>query len=275
MVLEEFISEHLLYGRALIDLQISNKGSNPLWTGFVSTNQGEFPAYIKKCHHYDGLCIEIISSLLGLMLNIPVPKPILVLVEPDHPQIVVEKPTFLFGSQMYDMPSFERFLSDHKLSEECLLDYSDLHSVIAFDELIANPDRNNSNILYDGESFRFIDHEKAFSTTQDPRQPISELSKIGNISDIVQHYKGENDVYIHKLMAKIKKSISEEMWATNCDLLVNKAKENSVLGEYNSILERVRSFLIARQSVLAVLIENAIKPPQNPQQLDLIGGYDV
>lgn len=94
MALEEFINEHLLYGRALIDLQISNKGSNPLWTGFVSTNQGEFPAYIKKCHHNDGLCIEIISSLLGLMLNIPVPKPILVLVEPDHPQIVVEKPTF-------------------------------------------------------------------------------------------------------------------------------------------------------------------------------------
>lgn len=176
---------------------------------------------------------------------------------------------------MYDMPSFERFLCDHKLSEDCLLDYSDLHSVIAFDELIANPDRNNSNILYDGESFRFIDHEKAFSTLQDPRQPINEMNKIGNISDIVQHYKGENDVYIHKLMLKIKKSISEEMWATNCDSLIKKAKDNSVLGEYNSILERVRSFLMARQGVLAVLIENAIKPPPNPRQLDLIGGYDV
>jgi len=275
MVLEEFIDNHLLYGRALIDLQVSNKGSNPLWTGFVSTNQGEFPAYIKKCNHNDGLCIEIISSLLGLMLNIPIPKPILVLVEPNHPQIVVDKPTFLFGSQMYDMPSFERFLCDHELSEECLLDYSGLHSVIAFDELIANPDRNNSNILYDGESFRFIDHEKAFANAQDPRQPINEMTKIGNISDIVQHYKGENDVYIHKLMLKIKKSISDEMWATSCDSLIKKAKDNSALSEYNLILERVRSFLIARQSVLAVLIESAIKPPQNPQQLDLIGGCDV
>lgn len=275
MVLDEFIDNHLLYGRALIDLQVSNKGSNPLWTGFVSTNQGEFPAYIKKCKHNDSLCIEIISSLLGLMLKIPIPKPILVLVEPNHPQIFVNEPTFLFGSQMYEMPSFERFLCDHQLSEECLFDYPNLHSIIAFDELIANPDRNNSNILYDGESFRFIDHEKAFSNAQDPRQPISEMSKIGNISDIVQHYKGENDVYIHKLMLKIKKSISEEMWASNCDSLITTAKDNSVLSEYNSILERVRSFLLARQSVLAVLVENAIKPPQNPQQLDLIGGYDV
>lgn len=272
MKLEEFINEHLLYGRALIDLQISNKGSNPLWTGFVSTNQGEFPAYIKKCNHNDGLCIEIISSLLGLMLNIPIPKPILVLVEPGHPQIAVDKPRFLFGSQMYDMPSFERFLSDHKLSEECLLDYPDLHSVIAFDELIANPDRNNSNILYDGESFRFIDHEKAFCSSQDPRQPINEMTKIGNISDIVQHFKGENEVYIHKLMLKIKKSIADEMWATNCDSLIHKAKDSSILSEYNLILERVRSFLVARQSVLAVLIENAIKPQQNSQQLDLLGG---
>lgn len=272
MVLEEFIDNNLLYGRALIDLQVSNKGSNPLWTGFVSTNQGEFPAYIKKCRHADGLCIEILSSLLGLMLNIPIPKPILVLVEPGHPQIAVDKPTLLFGSQMYDMPSFERFLMDHELSEECLLDYSDLHSILAFDELIANPDRNNSNILYDGDSFRFIDHEKAFAVLQDPRLPINEMIKIGNISDIVQHYKGENEVYIHKLMSKIKKSISEEMWATNCDSLAYRAKDNSLLNEYNAIIERVRNFLNARNSVLAVIIENAIKPPQHPQQLNLIGG---
>lgn len=272
MVLEEFIDNNLLYGRALIDLQVSNKGSNPLWTGFVSTNQGEFPAYIKKCRHADGLCIEILSSLLGLMLNIPIPKPILVLVEPGHPQIAVDKPTLLFGSQMYDMPSFERFLMDHELSEECLLDYSDLHSILAFDELIANPDRNNSNILYDGDSFRFIDHEKAFAALQDPRLPINEMTKIGNISDIVQHYKGENEVYIHKLMSKIKKSISEEMWATNCDSLAHRAKDNSLLNEYNAIIERVRNFLNARNSVLAVIIENAIKPPQHPQQLNLIGG---
>lgn len=272
MIIEEFINENLLYGRALIDLQISNKGSNPLWTGFVSTNQGEFPAYIKKCRQADGLCIEIISSLLGLMLNIPIPKPILVLVEPGHPQIAVDKPTFLFGSQMYDMPSFERFLMDHELSEECLLDYSGLHSILAFDELIANPDRNNTNILYDGDSFRFIDHEKAFSKLQDPRLPINEMTKVGNISDIVQHYKGENEVYIHKLMSKIKKLIIDEMSATNCDSLTQKAKENIILNEYNTIIERVRGFLTARHSLLAVLIENAITPPQHPQQLDLIGG---
>ena len=275
MKLEEFINENLLYGRALIDLQVSKKGSNPLWTGFVSTNQGEFPAYIKKCRHLDGLCVEIISSLLGLMLNIPIPKPILVLVEPNHPQIFVKEPTFLFGSQMYDMPSFERFLIDHQLSDECILDYSDLHSIVAFDELIANSDRNNSNILYDGESYRFIDHEKAFLPSQDPRLPINEMNKIGNISDIVQHYKGENDVYIHKLMTRIKKSINDEMWATNCDSLIQKAKDNPLLSDYNAIMDRVRNFLIARQSVLAVLIENAITPPQHPQQLDLIGGSNV
>lgn len=272
MEIEEFINQNLLYGRALIDLEISNKGSNPLWTGFVSTNQGEFPAYIKRCRHEEGLCIEIISSLIGLMLNIPIPKPILVLVEPGHPQIVVDKPTFLFGSRKYDMPSFERFLMDHSLSDECLLEFSGLHSIVAFDELIANPDRNNANILYDGETFRFIDHEKAFCVKQDPRLPINEMTKIGNISEIVQHYKGENDIFIHSLMLKIKKLINEEMWTTNCDRLSKKAQDNLLLNEYSTILERVRSFLNARNSVLEVLIKNGISTPQNPQQLDLIGG---
>lgn len=272
MPINKFIEENLLYGRALIDLQISNKGSNQLWTGFVSTNNGEVPAYIKKCSHQDGLCIEIISSLLGLLLNIPIPKPIIVLVEPEHPQIFVDRPTYLFGSQMYDMPSFERFLMDHELSEECLLDYSGLPSVVAFDELIANPDRNNTNILYDGDSFRFIDHEKAFHSFQDPRLPINEMSKIGNISDIVQHYKGENEIYIHKLMLKIKKIIQDDMWASNCDTLILETKSHSLLNDYNTILDRVQSFLTARHSVLAVLIENAIKPSQHSQQLDLIGG---
>ncbi|MPW45043.1 hypothetical protein A7A69_16330 [Acinetobacter sp. Ac_1271] len=63
-----------------------------------------------------------------------------------------------------------------------------LHSIVAFDELIANPDRNNSNILYDGDSFIFIDHEKAFFSSPDPRLPINEITKVGNISEIIQHY---------------------------------------------------------------------------------------
>ena len=77
MDIQKFLSENLLLGRALIDLQSSNKGSNPLWTGFVSTNKGEIPAYIKQCRNSEGLCIEIISSLLGLKFGIPIPKPII------------------------------------------------------------------------------------------------------------------------------------------------------------------------------------------------------
>lgn len=205
MDINEFVSNNLLFGRALIDLQPSNKGSNPLWTGFVATNHGEVPAYIKQCRNPEGLCIEIISSLLGLSFGLPIPKPIIVLVEPNHPQIAVGTPTYLFGSQMYEMPSFERFLAESDLTDDCILEYPDLSSIIAFDELIANPDRNNSNILYDGDNYRFIDHEKAFHSKQLPQTPINEVQKIGNISDIVQYYKGENEVYIYKLMLKIKK----------------------------------------------------------------------
>lgn len=271
MEVKDFIQENLLFGRALIDLEESNKGSNPLWKGFVLTHQGEVPAYIKKCRNNDGLCIEIISALVGIWLNIPIPKPMLVLVEPNHPQIPVAQTSFLFGSKMYEMPSFERFLRDSDLSEECILEYKKLPEILAFDELIANPDRNNSNILYDGESFRFIDHEKAFGANQNPRTCINEDNKTGNISDIVQHYKGKNDVYIHKLMDKIKKIITNEIKTTNYDQLISECKNNNILMTYNNLLERIRSFLVARMEYLVILIQNSITHPGDSTQLSLIG----
>lgn len=272
MEVKDFITENLLYGRALIDLEVSNAGSNPLWKGFVLTHNGEIPAYIKKCRNPDGLCIEIISALIGRWLNIPIPKPILVLVEPNHPQIHVGEKSFLFGSEMYDMPSFERFLrNSDDINEDCILEYKKLPEILAFDELIANPDRNNSNILYDGKSFRFIDHEKAFAANQNPRLCINEDYKIANISDIVQHYKGQNDVYIHKLMSKIKKFITDEIQTTGCDRLVSESKNNKVLITYNHLLERIRTFLVARLEYLVVLIHNSIIPPNDSNQLSLLG----
>lgn len=270
MEIDKFINENLLFGRALIDLETSNKGSNPLWTGFVATNKGEIPAYIKQCRNPEGLCIELISSLLGLWLDLPIPKPIIVLVEPDHPQIPVAQTTYLFGSQMYEMPSFERFLKGSDVTEDCILDYPHLSSIITFDEFIANPDRNNSNILYDGESYRFIDHEKAFHPKQNPRLPINDNIKINNISDIVQHYKGGNEVYIHKLMGKIKKLIEEDISATNCDMLLSKSKNHNLFINYNTLIDRIRSFLTARLGFLAILIENAITAPKDTQQLDFL-----
>lgn len=272
MDIQKFLSENLLLGRALIDLQSSNKGSNPLWTGFVSTNKGEIPAYIKQCRNSEGLCIEIISSLLGLKFGIPIPKPIIVLVEPGHPQIPVGSPTFLFGSQMYEMPSFERFLVDSDLTEDCILEYPKLSSIVAFDELIANPDRNNSNILYDGENYRFIDHEQAFHPKQNPHAPIDELNKIANISDIIQYHNGKNDIYIYNLMKKIKKIIQDDLNVTSSDAVLHSIKEVSMLNEYNVLVERVSNFLRARHNVLAVLVENAITNPPESAQLDLLGG---
>lgn len=271
MEVQDFIKENLLFGRALIDLEESKKGSNPLWKGFVLTHQGEIPAYIKKCRNPEGLCIEIITALIGIWLNIPIPKPMLVLVEPNHPQIPVIQTSFLFGSQMHDMPSFERFLRDTDLTEECILEYKNLPTILAFDELIANPDRNNSNILYDGDSFRFIDHEKAFASNQNPRTCINEDNKIGNVSDIVQHYRGKNDVYIYRLMEKIKKIITNDIKTTNYDQLITECKNNNILMNYNNLLDRIRSFLVARMEYLVVLIQNSITHPGNSTQLSLIG----
>lgn len=269
----DFIERNLLFGNALIDLSLFTKeGSNQIWTGFVATNDGELPAYIKKCRFDDGMAIELITALMGIYLGLPIPRPIVVKIEPDHPQIPVSQTSYLFGSEMYDMPSFERFIRNNEISEECLLDYNGLSHILSFDELVANCDRHRGNILYDGENYRFIDHEACFSTKQNPRSPLNDMLKLNTISDIVQHHKGENDIYIHKLMLKIKELIKSNFIATDLDALLLAIRVNPSLQGYNSHVDRIRNFTSARMEQLIILVEDAITPPSNNTQIDWIEG---
>lgn len=271
----EFIRDNLLFGNALIDLSIFTKeGSNQIWTGFVATNHGELPAYIKKCRFSDGIAIELITALLGIYLDLPIPRPIVVRIEPGHPQIPVSQTSYLFGSEMYQMPSFERFIRDNAISEECLMDYEGLPQILSFDELVANCDRHRGNILYDGENYRFIDHEGCFSTKQNPRSPLHDMLKLNTIADIVQHYKGENDIYIHKLMMKIKEVVKSNFITTDLDALLMAIKVNPSAKNYNSHIDRIRNFTSARMEQLVLLVENAIKPPNNDAQIDWIEGLN-
>lgn len=269
----EFVNQNLLFGNALIDLSLFTKeGSNQIWTGFVATNDGELPAYIKKCRFADGMAIELIAALLGIYLELPIPRPIVVKIEPNHPQIPVNQTSYLFGSEMYDMPSFERFIRDNEISEECLLNYGGLSQILSFDELVANCDRHRGNILYDGESYRFIDHESCFSTRQNPRSPLDDMLKLNTISDIVRHHKGENDIYLHKLMLKIKDLVRCSFITTDLDALLMAIKANPMAQGYNSHIDRIRSFTSARMEQLVVLVEDAITLPRNDAQIDWIGG---
>lgn len=265
----EFINKNLLIGIPLLGLNKSNKGSNYSWTGFVSTNDGEIPAYIKKCKKDEYVIIEVISALIGIHLNLPIPRPILIKVEPNHPEIPVSDITYLFGSEQSDLPCFEREINDANLRDELIIKYKDLPLLSSFDELIANPDRHGSNILYDGENFRFIDHEFAFAKTQDPRLEINDLHKTETLTDIIRYHKGSNEVFVHDFMNKIRSVLTKNYDTTKIDALLNSTQESFSGNNYNAEIERIRSFISSRFPLLIPLIKKGITN-ENDSQIDWV-----
>lgn len=275
MNFDQYIKENILWGNLCEGAEPFNGGQNQMWKGFVLTNIGEVDAYIKKCRNKNSIYVEIIVALVGRLFGLPIPKPIVVRVEPDHPEIFVAETTLLYGSEAQDSPNFERFLREFKCNEDLILNYKHLHKILTFDELIANFDRNNGNILYDGVDYKFIDHEYCFAKWQNPKNEISEDWKIRNISDIYRNNYGSNDVLIHKIMQKVKKYINDEIKATYDDAILVLNSVSFDDPSYASTVEFVRKFILDRLPVLDVLLKNSISEVKDSNQLDLVGGLDV
>lgn len=120
--------------------------------------------------------IECLCALIGRAIGIPIPKPYLILATPET-FTGISKPTFLFGSADVEYPSLMRRLNCHNnIVNEISLELESMDKqcgVALFDEWIANPDRHEGNILFDGSTtFYFIDHETAIPTGFTPNERI-------------------------------------------------------------------------------------------------------
>lgn len=275
MDIDKFIKNNLLLGHLCEGASLITGGQNQMWKGFVNTSIGEVEAYVKKCKKQEAILVEIIVALIGRIYKLPIPRPIIVKVEAGHPDVHVNTDTFLYGSESQNSPNFSRFLHQFKEPEEIILHYKDLHKIITFDELIANPDRNKDNILFDGENYQFIDHEYCFWENQNSKNQISDELWIGNISDIFKHYKGGNDLDVHKFMIKIKKHIKDDISTTSGDVF-NTLNSIQIEGsDYPIKVEFVKKFILERLPVLDILIKNSISKEQDTNQLDFAGGWNV
>jgi len=110
---------------------------------------------------------EVIATVIGRSLGLPVPLPILVQVMPGRIATVrLSDPQIFFGSQSQREPDLTQFINssaDQSLLIQRLRSWP--HAAIAgcFDEWIANEDRNLQNLLFDGgKNFTLIDHGLSF-----------------------------------------------------------------------------------------------------------------
>ena len=115
------------------------------------------------------LVAEAISAMLAVELDLPVPEPFVVAVDPDFIQTIPDEklrelawhsPRLNFGSKK--LPAgFSTYPADRPLPRMLIPTAAE---IFAFDHFIVNPDRtvSNPNLLFNGRDFAIYDHELAF-----------------------------------------------------------------------------------------------------------------
>jgi hypothetical protein len=148
---------------------ISEESANQVWKAHVETHSGIVPAYVKWINPRK-IYIECLCAILGRYLGLPIPKPILVKIDPDS-KIGGCSDGLAFGSEDTEYPSFNRSIQPKDVPD-ILGKYSKSVDIGLFDEWIGNWDRNMGNILFDGgKEFFFIDHENAIARELRPDEP--------------------------------------------------------------------------------------------------------
>ncbi|MCF5550639.1 phosphatidylinositol 4-kinase [Pseudomonas syringae pv. syringae] len=136
-------------GRLLPGGQLVGEGANQPWRGIAATVAGEVAVIAKRISNRE-MAVEVVCAALGRSAGLPIPEPLLLLDSSNE---------WHFGSADTGHPNISKFVSsqDNSILDE-LERWPELLAAACFDELIANPDRHDGNILFNGQGFLLIDH---------------------------------------------------------------------------------------------------------------------
>jgi hypothetical protein len=153
----------------------------PLWYGDALTPTGDVRLYVKQAPPGEILA-ECLCAVLGSALGLPVPRVFLV-----HDPAAWIGSRLLVGSEDAGMPSLRHHLDRAAPGlTAALAAWPQLHTVALFDEWIANPDRNQGNLLWDAaDQWLLIDHARALGAwppgapVPDPEHPeVNQLAAV-------------------------------------------------------------------------------------------------
>lgn len=159
-------------------------GTYPCWLASVQVEDNVITAYIKRLPPRL-LLVELVCACLGRSVGLPIPCPIIA----DWQGIQV------FGSQALDHRDLRVWLRIQDLKVEILKQFEKwchLPGAVVFDEWVANRDRNQGNLLTDGEgNFWLIDHERAIPEGLLPSDPspanwLAQFARATHIDDIAR-----------------------------------------------------------------------------------------
>ncbi|MEQ8992752.1 MAG: hypothetical protein RLO46_13110 [Pseudomonadales bacterium] len=155
-------------------------GDGNVWRAVVHTCGGKTQVMLKLLDPRR-LFIECLCALVGRNMGLPIPKPYLIRITPAAlAQLNLHGSVMGFGSELVSIPSLARSVRSTHEIDLALQEWALLRGAIAFDELIANTDRNATNVLISSSrEIHLIDHDQAIPEPMDPTMHVrNELLQI-------------------------------------------------------------------------------------------------
>lgn len=188
--------ESIDFGVLLAGATRYTEGINPTWKGVVQTHTEDKMAFVKQVDTPYELYVECACAIVGRVLGLPIPKPIIVQIPSAYTATSIN--VLGYGSEDAGYPSFRRFVQDQNVVQK-LFEFEKTLDAAIFDELIGNWDRNVGNMLYDGgKEFVFIDHGKSIEKTL----PVDSPAARNQLIDVLYSQRSELDKYRYMRIAQ-------------------------------------------------------------------------
>ncbi|MBB6320551.1 HipA family kinase [Paraburkholderia tropica] len=156
--------------------------TDEIWRGTVQVDAlTDAPVYFRMSAPR-GIISELICSVLGRALGLPIPRPYLIRIkrktlESSQRWASGESERYTFGcAEVSSSTAFSQLVAQDSDYAKKLLRKWDLYPhTVTFDEWVANLDRNQSNILFSANIIWLIDHADALGGVLAELHPLSEI----------------------------------------------------------------------------------------------------
>lgn len=171
-------------GASLVHRDGLDYKEDELWIGDafdpLTPDAAAIPVYV-RLGKAGALVAELVCGCLARAMQLPAPEVFLISIPaghlPDSKLASTKGPTLCVGTRDIGGNSFTQLLHRNGNAAIPLLrQWPDLHKVVAFDEWLANPDRNTGNLIYVAQTLHIIDHAEAFGGSSRELFPLAELT---------------------------------------------------------------------------------------------------
>lgn len=222
-----------------------NKGINETYRGMMRTHSGDIAVYAKELPLRE-IAVELLCAVIGRELDLPIPEPFLVKMHDNQ--------NLGFACADAGYPDLNQFADLRNIHiRQKIAEWPKVIQSACFDEWIANADRHEGNILYDGDSkFLLIDHGLAI------REGLAADAAVTNVfMDIATANKDE--LFRQRIKQKttvITDSYSKELAEHGGTMLDRRFIQPDITAE-------LTGFLINRLNYLTTMMVDKIKTAQS------------